>query len=127
MTREEDWRARTVGCGSRPEAWRQARPDGLRTSANPVRESFDAAAQGYTLKLSCGGCGRVRVFHAAAVWRHFDRKGWSPWLRDVARRFRCRVCDRRMPRLELGHDEPTDTSLPLPDPYAWKRELSRRR
>ena len=99
----------------------------MRDSANPVRELFDAAAQGYTLAFTCRGCGRRRVFHAAAVWRHFDRKGWSPWLRDISRHFRCRVCGRRSPSLALGHDEPTDTSLPLPDRYAWKRELGRRR
>ena len=106
-----------------PPAQRSA----ARDSANPIRELFDAAAQGYTLKLVCRGCGRSKVIHAAAAWRHFDRKGWSPWLRDVAARFRCRVCDHRSPALELSHDEPTDTSLPLPDHYAWKRELSRRR
>jgi rubredoxin len=98
-----------------------------RDSANPVRELFDAAAQGYTLRFACRGCGRVRIFHAAAVWNRFDRKGWSPWLSNVPARFVCRVCGRRSPRLELGHDEPTDHSLPLPDRYVWKRELGRRR
>ena len=99
----------------------------VRDCANPLRELFDAAAQGYSLRLSCRGCGRSRVFHAAAVWHHFDRKDWSPWLRDVPARFRCRVCDRRMPSLQLCHDAPTDDKLPLPDRYRWKRELSRRR
>ena len=128
MVERHIWRPRAVGCGSSPEPWRSAAPEReARDSANPLRELFDAAAQGYTLKLSCRGCGRSRIFHAAAVWRHFDRKGWSPWLRDVAARFRCRVCNRRTPHLELGHDEPTDTSLPLPDRYSWKRELGRRR
>lgn len=103
------------------------RAAGMRDSANPVRELFDAAAQGYTLKFSCRGCGRSKIFQAAAVWRHFERKGWSPWLRDVGGRFRCRVCSRRSAFVELSHDEPTDKSLPLPDLYAWKRELSRRR
>ena len=115
---------------SRPSA-SAARPSApaaaVRESANPVRELFDAAAQGYTLRFTCRGCGRARVFHSAAVWRLFDRKGWSPWLSDIASRFRCRVCGRRSPALALVHDEPTDTSLPLPDRYAWKRELSRRR
>ena|SRR5688572_19673502 len=128
MARGQAWRPRAAGRGGSGEAWRGASPGGgARVSANPLRELFDAAAQGYTLRLTCGGCARVRIFHAAAVWRHFDGKSWSPWLRDVAKRFRCRVCDQRSPRLELDHDEPTDTSLPLPDPYAWKRELSRRR
>ena len=128
MCERETWRPRTVGCGSRREAWRESLAGGeVRESANPVRELFDAAAQGYTLRLTCLGCRRVRVFHAAAVWRHFEQKGWSPWLRDVARHFRCRLCERRSPRLELGHDEPTETSLPMPDRIAWKRALSRRR
>jgi hypothetical protein len=102
-------------------------PAAVRDMVNPIRELFDAAAHGYTLKLVCRGCARAQVFHAAAVWRHFQRKSWSPWLRDVGQHFRCRRCGRRGPRLELSHDEPTDTHLPLPDVYAWKRELSRRR
>ncbi|HET9428272.1 MAG TPA: hypothetical protein VFO69_07930 [Allosphingosinicella sp.] len=126
MEREE-WRPRTGGDGPRKTPHPERRATVARVSANPLRELFDAAAQGYTLKLSCRGCGRSRIFHAAAVWNHFDRKGWSPWLRDVPARFRCRVCDRRTPALVLGHDEPTDHHLPLPDRYRWKRELGRRR
>lgn len=101
--------------------------DGVRISANPVRQLFDAAAQGHNLKLTCRGCGRAAVFGAHAVWRHFRRKGWSEWLRDVAKRFRCRVCDRCGPHVTLVRDEPTNRSLPQPDKYEWKRELSRRR
>jgi hypothetical protein len=133
MMEQGPWRPRTVDCGSSKEPWRSrsATDEGMafdrRESANPLRELFDAAAQGYTLSFTCFGCERRRIFHAAAVWRHFDHKGWSSWLRDVPARFRCRVCNRRVPRLELGHSEPSDTSLPLPDPYSWKRELSRRR
>ena len=121
-------RCGATGAGGSPVAQRRgAPPSAARESVNPVRELFDAAAQGYTLKLLCRDCGRAQVFHAAAVWRHFQRKSWSPWLRDVGQHFRCRRCGRRGPRLELSHDEPTDTHLPLPDIYAWKRELSRRR
>jgi len=128
MARRQEWRPLEACRGSGHEAAADAPPAAVRRdTANPVRELFDAAAQGYTLSFRCRGCGRVRTFHAAAVWRHFDGKGWSPWLRDVAARFRCRVCGRRTPQIELGHQEPTDTSLPLPDRYAWKRELSRRR
>ena len=101
--------------------------DDVRISANPVRQLFDAAAHGYTLRLACRGCRRSAMFSAHAVWWHFRRKGWPEWLRDVPRRFRCRDCGRRSPSLELVRAEPTDTSLPLPGKYDWKRELSRRR
>jgi len=104
--------------------WRESGP---RTSANPVRDLFDATAQHYALKLKCRGCGRARVFHAAAVWHHFRRKGWSEWLRDVPKKFRCRACDRRTPEMDLVHEEPTDTTLPLPGETIWKHELRRRR
>ena len=99
----------------------------IRTEANPVRDLFDACAHGYALRLTCRGCRRARIFHSAAVWHHFRRKGFSEWLRDVPRKFRCRVCDRRGPSLELVGDEPDDRSLPMPSEQDWKRELRRRR
>jgi hypothetical protein len=99
----------------------------LRQSANPVRELFDATAQGYAIKLSCPGCRRTRIFHAAAVWHHFRRKGFSERLRDVPKKFRCRICERRTPIMELVHEEPDDMSLPMPGELVWKHELRRRR
>jgi len=100
---------------------------GPRISVNPVRDLFDAAAHGYSILLTCRGCRRTRIFHAAAVWHHFRRRNFPDHLRDVPRRFRCRVCDRRAPALELVHESPDDASLPLPTALEWKRELRRRR
>jgi hypothetical protein len=104
--------------------WRDGDP---RIPANPVRDLFDACAHGYSLRLTCRGCRRTRIFHSAAVWHHFKRKAFADGLRDVPRRFRCRVCDRRGPALVLVHDEPDDNSLPMPSETNWKRELRRRR
>jgi hypothetical protein len=104
--------------------WRE---DGVRYSANPLRELFDAAAQGYSIKLTCGGCRRCKTLSAHAVWHHFGKKGFSEYLRDVPKRFRCRVCGRRKPRMDLVHEEVDDTSLPMPSEQDWKRELRRRR
>ena len=99
----------------------------LRTSANPLRQLFDACVQGYNLRLACLGCRRHVVLSRHAVWWHFRRKGWSEWLRDVPKRFRGRLCDRRGPSMDLVREEPTDASLPMPSETEWKRELSRRR
>ena len=98
-----------------------------RVSANPVRELFDACAHGYAIRLTCRSCRRARIFPSAAVWHHFRRKGFSEWLRDVPAKFRCRVCDRKAPYMDLVHEEPNDLSLPLPSNSDWKRELRRRR
>jgi hypothetical protein len=104
--------------------WREQGP---RDSANPVRDVFDAAAHGYNLKLECGGCRRGQVLDAHAVWHLFQRKRWRDLLRDVPARFRCRGCGRKSPRLDLVHDDPTVTDLPMPSEAEWKRELRRRR
>jgi hypothetical protein len=103
------------------------RNEAVRYKANPLRELYDAAAQGYSIKLACRGCRRVRVLYPHAVWHHFRIKGFSERLRDVPARFKCRVCERRGPHLELVHEEPTDHTLPLPSQQEWKRELRRRR
>lgn len=104
--------------------WREGE---RRISANPVRELFDACAHGYAIRLTCRGCRRARIFPSAAVWHHFRRKGFSEWLREVPARFRCRVCDRKGPFMDLVHEGPNDVSLPLPSDSEWKRELRRRR
>ncbi|HEY7810912.1 MAG TPA: hypothetical protein VIA98_11075 [Allosphingosinicella sp.] len=98
-----------------------------RKSANPVRDLFDACAHGYSVRLTCRGCRRARIFPAAAIWHHFRRKGFDDGLRQVPGRFRCRVCDRSGPALELVHEAPNDRSLPMPSQSEWKRELRRRR
>jgi hypothetical protein len=105
--------------------WR--RPKGLRESANPVLNLWDAAAQHYDLRVTCWNCKRRAVFESAAVWLHFDRKGWSERLQHVPTKFRCRACGNRYPCLDLVNENPTDTSLPLPSDREWKREARRRR
>jgi hypothetical protein len=104
--------------------WREER---VRTSVNPLREIFDAAAKAYSVKLTCRSCRRERILSAAAIWRRFRRKGYSELLREIPAKFRCRVCDRREPVMDLVHEEPNDTSLPLPTDQEWKRELGRLR
>jgi len=106
------------------DGWRD---EGPRISANPVRDLFDACAHGYAIKLTCRGCHRQRIFNPHAVWWHFRRKGYSEWLRDVPGKFRCRVCERRRPTMDLVHEEPNDPSLPMPNEDEWKRERRRRR
>jgi hypothetical protein len=104
--------------------WRQPGP---RYSANPIRDVFDAAAQGYNLKLTCRGCNRAEVLHSAAVWELFRTKRWLDRMGDVPKHFRCRVCGRKGPDVELVHEEATSTELPEPWESEWKRELRRRR
>jgi len=101
--------------------------DGARDSAHPLRLLFDAAARGYSVRLSCRGCGHGAVLDAHALWHHCRRFGRSEWLRDLPAQCVCGVCGRREPELLLVHDEPTDRSLPMPSAQAWKRELSRHR
>jgi hypothetical protein len=104
--------------------WREKGP---RISANPLRELFDAAARGYNLKLTCGGCGRAEVLNRFAVWWLFQRKGWRDRLGDVPARFRCGSCSCKAPQLDLVHEEPTSDALAVPQEREWKRELRRRR
>ena len=99
----------------------------VRELANPVRDLFDATAHHVSLKFTCRGCRRTRIFPAASVWWLFRRKGWTDWIRDVPRHFRCRVCDRRHPMLILVNEAANDTSLPMPSELDWKQELRRRR
>jgi hypothetical protein len=104
--------------------WRDNQP---RISANPVRDLFDATTHHYAIKLRCRACHRSRILNAAAVWWHFRKKGYSEWLRDVPRKFRCRECQERGPEMDLVHQAANDHSLPLPSESDWKRELRRRR
>lgn len=104
--------------------WREER---VRSSANPLRELFDAAVKGYAIKLRCLGCQREACLDAHAVWHLFRRRGFSERLGDVPAKFVCSGCRRRSPQMTLVHEEPTSTSLPMPSAQDWKRELSRRR
>jgi hypothetical protein len=102
-------------------------------SAYPLRDLFDAAVRGYSIKLTCRKCGHVRVLNAHALWWKFHKRGWPDWYRDVTRRGRCMPCfaERkrivRNPKLELVHEAPTGEPLPMPPLHEWKREIGRRR
>jgi hypothetical protein len=103
------------------------RNGGVRDKVNPLKELFDAAAQGYALRLVCRGCRRSRILNAHAVWYLFERRRWIDRLGDVPKRFRCADCGRKGPSVEPVHAEPDDHTLPLPPTSEWKRELRRRR
>jgi hypothetical protein len=104
----------------------------LRDSVNPLRDLFDAAVRGHTIKLTCRRCGHVRVLHAHALWWLFHRRGWPDGFRDLQGRSVCTSCREqrrtsRNPKLELVHEEITGEPLPLPPLHEWKREVHRRR
>jgi hypothetical protein len=102
-------------------------------SAYPLRDLFDAAVRNYSIKLTCTKCQRITIYSSLALWWLFQQKGWADRLKDVQKRCLCIMCLHRRglkvryPTLQLVHDEPTDTSLPLPSELDWKRELRRRR
>ncbi|MHA6717880.1 hypothetical protein ACX40Y_00375 [Sphingomonas sp. RS6] len=89
------------------------------------RTLFEAAAFHRTVQATCTGCGHVAGFHAAALWRLFQRKQWSDVLADAGRRLRCSRCGQRGTTIELTRDAPTITSLPLPSDIEWRRAVSR--
>ena len=102
-------------------------------SAFPLRDLFDAAARGRTVRLTCPECGHSAVLSSHALWWLFHRKGWVDTLREVRRRCLCIMCLHRRgekvrdPELDLVDEPPTDTSLPMPSELDWKREVRRRR
>jgi hypothetical protein len=102
-------------------------------SAYPLRDLFDAAVRGRSIRLTCRACGHAAVLSSHALWWLFRRKGWRDTLADVRRRCVCRPCLRRggrkvrSPELELVLDPPTDRGLALPPEREWKVELRRRR
>jgi hypothetical protein len=101
--------------------------DRLRDSANPLRELFDAAVRGYSVRLTCRHCSRIRRFDAHALWYLFERRRWDGRLAEVPRHFRCATCSGKSPVVELVREEPDDDTLPMPPRQAWRRELGRRR
>jgi hypothetical protein len=107
-------------------------PDDL-PSAYPLRDLFDAAVRGYTIRLTCRKCGHARILHAHALWWKFHRRGWPSRFRDLRSRCLCLDCLRnrseivRNPRLDLVHEPITGDPLPLPPKHEWEKELSRRR
>ena len=102
-------------------------------SAYPLRDLFDAAVRGRSVRLTCRQCRHRAILSSHALWWLFHRKGWRDRFEDVRKRCVCLLCLHRRgekvrnPEFELVHDEPTDTSLPMPSEMDWKRELRRRR
>ena len=102
-------------------------------SPYPLRDLFDAAVRGHTIKLTCWSCGHVRILHAHALWWMFHGRGWPDRFKDLQSRCVCVPCRTernviiRNPKLELVHEEITGDPLPLPPLGEWKRELGRRR
>lgn len=105
----------------------------LEGSANPLRNLFDAAARGYSIKLTCWSCSHVRILHGHGLWWLFDQRGWLDNFKAVRWRLVCGPCLRernqkiRNPKLELVHEEITGDPLPLPSESEWKRALRRHR
>ena len=98
-----------------------------RTSANPVLTLWDAAVQHYNIRFTCWNCKRVSVFHAAALWWYFKRKGWYESLGEVQKRVRCSGCQATLPCLAVVNELETNASLPMPSKLDWKQEARRRR
>jgi hypothetical protein len=102
-------------------------------SAYPLRDLFDAAVRGRSIRLTCRACRHSAVLSSHALWWLFRRKGWRDTFLDLRRRCVCRPCfyrcreKARNPELELVLDAPTDTNLPMPSEIQWKTELRRRR
>lgn len=89
------------------------------------RTLFEAAAFHRSVRATCVACGHVGVFHAAALWRHFERRQWPGMLIDAGARLRCSTCGKRGTSIELTRDPPTVTNLPLPTDVEWRRAVSR--
>jgi hypothetical protein len=102
-------------------------------TAYPLRDLFDAAVRGRSVKLTCRECRHSIVFSSHALWWLFRARGWRDTFEHVRRRCLCLMCLHRRrrkvrnPELELVADAPTDTSLPMPSELDWKREVRRRR
>jgi len=106
-----------------------SRDGAVRYSANPIREVFDAAAQGYNFRLICRSCGHAEILNRFAIWWLFHEKRWRDLITDVPPHFRCGKCGSKVPRLVLVQEEATTQTLTLPAlaEQEWKRELRRRR
>jgi hypothetical protein len=83
-----------------------------------------------TIKLTCPGCGRVRLLEAVTLWWLADQRRWPDEVREVVRRLYCEECHRDAhriirPRFEITRDKPAGPQLPYPDERVWKRVVSR--
>ncbi|HYE29174.1 MAG TPA: hypothetical protein VEA61_13220 [Allosphingosinicella sp.] len=102
-------------------------------TAYPLRDLFDAAVRGRSVRLTCRRCGHSAILSSHALWWLFHRRGWRDTFDDVRRRSLCLMCLHRRgetvrgPGLELVHEPPTDTGLPMPSELDWQREVRRRR
>ena len=102
-------------------------------SAFPLRDLFDVAVRGRSIRLTCARCGHSAVMSSHALWWLFRRRCWVDTFREVRGRCICLLCLHRRggkirdPRLELFDGPPTDASLPMPSEIDWKREVRRRR
>jgi hypothetical protein len=102
-------------------------------SAFPLRDLFDAAARGRSVRLTCRKCRHSAVLSSHALWWLFHRKGWVDTFQAVRKRCLCLLCLHRRgekvrdAEFELVDEAATDTSLPMPSELEWKRELRRRR
>jgi len=102
-------------------------------SALPLRDLFDVAVRGRSVRLTCRECRHSTILSSHALWWLFERRGWRDTLAEVPRRCLCLMCLHRRgrkvrsPEFELVLEAPTDTSLPLPSEMDWKREVRRRR
>jgi hypothetical protein len=102
-------------------------------SAYPLRDLFDAALRGRSVRLSVAMSHRA-IFSSHALWWLFHRKDWRDRFEDVRKRCLCLLCLHwrgekvRSPEFELVHQEPTDISLTNQggSEMDWKRELRRR-
>ncbi|HEX8572492.1 MAG TPA: hypothetical protein VF759_07060 [Allosphingosinicella sp.] len=102
-------------------------------SAFPLRDLFDAAVRGRSVRLTCRECRHSAILSSHALWWLFRKKGWRDGLGDARSRCICLMCLHtrrrkvRNPEFELVLEPPTETSLPMPPEMDWKRELRRRR
>ena len=103
----------------------------MRTEVNPIRDVFDAAVRGHTVKLTCLTCGHVRIFDPHALWWLFHQNGWNDRFPHVRRRAVCTRClsrngrKVRQPRLEVSYEPETGKPLPMPPLEKWKAEMRR--
>lgn len=65
----------------------------------------DFIRHGYTLRVDCRGCGRLRVFDPIRIVELCQRNGWSRQTASVEQRFVCAKCGSKDVRLGPGFQE----------------------
>lgn len=99
---------------------------------HPFRDLYDAAIRHQSVRVACDRCRHSAIFQVAALWYHFNRRGWDDRFKHVQQRFFCLLCWHHRgvkvrPSLTFGDEPPTDTRFPMPSQGDWKREAARRR